>query len=343
MSGGVDSSVAAALLKEKGYEVIGVSMRLLGFNEDKENGCCSLNDLNDARSVAYKLDIPYYVLNMEEVFSKEVISYFVEGYLKGETPNPCIRCNQTVKFKTLLKKAEGLGAISLATGHYARIVNNGAYRLLKGIDTEKDQSYFLFTMTQGELSKTIFPLGGLTKKEVRKIAKGLGLKTAEKKESQEICFVTDGAYADIISNKIEMQEGPIVDLEGNCLGAHKGLFRYTIGQRHGLGIGGPKGPYYVIDMDLSERKLIVGPEKELYSKTLIARDLNWINGVTTGAITAKIRYKHPDETCEVRPLSDNKALVEFSNAQRAIAPGQAIVFYRGEEMLGGGWIEEKVR
>ncbi len=346
MSGGVDSSVTAALLKERGFEVIGVSMRLWDYTEIEEfdcatqGSCCSPEDIHDARRVAEALDIPFYVMNMEEIFSKEVVDYFVETYMDGKTPNPCIKCNQVLKFEVLMKKALLLGADLIATGHYARIVKDGElYRLLKGVDGRKDQSYFLFTMTQSQLSRTLFPLGDLTKEDVREYARRLRLRTSDKKESQEICFVQDDSYHEFITTRTGDRPGEIVDTSGRVVGTHQGLFRYTVGQRRGLGLAG--GPFYVVEIDTKGNRLVVGREGDLYSHGLTAVDVNWITpprGQVVEDVTVKIRYRHPGVSSTIY-IKENGVYVEFSTPQKAVTPGQAVVFYRGEEVLGGGWIE----
>ncbi len=351
MSGGVDSSVAAAILKEEGYECIGISMQLWDYSKAEddsgatEGSCCSLDDLYDARRVADLLDIPFYVVNLEGVFSKAVVDYFVDSYLKGLTPNPCIKCNEILKFNELLKRAAGLGADYLATGHYARIVSQGqgggerTFRLLKGVDRAKDQSYFLFTMTQGQLARTLFPLGRLTKSEVRRYARRLGLRTAEKQESQEVCFIGSEGYHGFIEQRSHYGEGDIVDSSGNILGTHRGLHRYTIGQRRGLSLSG--GPYYVIDMDTANNRLVVGREEELLSTGLIAGGFNWINRpaeLPLRNVTVKIRYRHPGVGAEVFDRGDGTFEISFSTPQKAVTPGQAVVVYSEEELLGGGWI-----
>ena len=377
MSGGVDSSVAALILQEQGYEVIGVSMQLWDYGEAEESGavatggsCCSLDDLTDARRVADKLGIPFYVLNMEKAFSKEVVDYFVESYLSGETPNPCTKCNQILKFDLLLRKARELGVNRLATGHYSRVLKpeaaadggGGGYRLLKGVDPAKDQSYFLFTMKQDELASVIFPLGGMTKAEVREYARRRGLRTAEKEESQEICFIPDDDYGGFIAERGFSSSGAggdpdkpgdisgdipgdIIDREGKKLGSHRGLFRYTIGQRKGLNIGGSGGPYYVTGIDISANLLIVGSSKDLYSSGLFAREVNWVNAAPSPEekVTAMTRYRHPGSECVVIETGDKSVEVRFVNPEKAVTPGQAVVFYRDDEVLGGGWIREAVK
>lgn len=352
MSGGVDSSVALALLKEEGYECIGVSMQLWDYSKKEDargstsGSCCSLDDIYDARGVADRLGVPFYVMNMEEAFSREVVDYFVKGYLTGETPNPCIKCNSELKFEALLKKALALEADFLATGHYARIVGtDGGFKLLKGVDPEKDQSYFLFTMKKAQLPRVLFPIGSLTKTEVRAIARKYGLKTSDKKESQEICFVEEPSYADFLSARIPSQGGEIVDESGMILGAHPGLFNYTIGQRKGLNLSG--GPYYVLGIDVAGNRVVVGPEERLYAPGLRAGGLNWLDAkaeaeARSGAlndVTVKIRYRHPGAASSVRMTDDGKAEIMFNTPQKAVTPGQAVVFYRGDEVIGGGWIE----
>lgn len=354
MSGGVDSSVALALLKEEGYDCIGVSMQLWDYSKKEDTSgatggsCCSLDDIYDARRVAERLGVPFYVVNVQEAFSKEVVDYFVKGYLEGSTPNPCIKCNQVLKFEVLLRKAMSLEADYLATGHYARITeHNGSMRLLKGVDASKDQSYFLFTMTQAQLRQVLFPVGGLTKAEVRAHARRFGLKTSEKKESQEICFVEEPSYTDFLSTRVGSQPGEIIHLDGRVLGTHGGTFNYTIGQRKGLNL--PGGPFYVLDIDTDRNRLVVGPLEHLYSKALMAGDLNWIDPEAealargTGlSASIKIRYRHAGADGAIR-LTDGRAEVCFSEPQKAVTPGQAAVFYKGDEVLGGGWIERAVK
>ncbi len=366
MSGGVDSSVALALLKEHGYDCIGVSMQLWDYAADDVNaqaesgavtgGCCSLEDLHDARRVARGLDVPFYVLNMKDLFEEEVVEYFTAAYLQGKTPNPCVKCNEILKFHALRKKALGLGAAYLATGHYARIENiNGRPRLFKGVDKTKDQSYFLFTMTEAQLNGTLFPLGGMRKSEVRARARELGLKTSEKKESQEICFVESGTYRDFIASREgglkEKGGGKITDRNGKILGTHEGLFQYTIGQRKGLGLGGAEGPFYVSEIDTVNNRLVVGPSHELYSQGLRAGNIIWTgrDGAEAGAeiikapgITARIRYSPDEVACRVSVNNDESITVEFESPQKSVTPGQAVVLYRGDMVLGGGWIEEAI-
>jgi len=335
MSGGVDSSVAAALLKEEGHDVIGITMQI--WPGGKESSCCSLSAVEDARRVANKLGIPYYVLNFKKIFKKKVMDYFISEYECGRTPNPCVKCNQHIKFDALLEKAKALGADFLATGHYAKIEKiAGRYILKKGIDPKKDQSYFLHSLNQEALSKTIFPLGGMTKQEVRKLAKKFKLKVADKEESQEICFVEDN-FGKLMSAK----EGKIVDIEGKVLGKHKGYQLYTIGQRRGLGLS-RKNPAYVLKIDPKTNTITVGDRGDVYGDDLIAGDLNWIsvNKIDTPIkVKAKIRYNSPESEAEILPLSKEKIKVMFKNPQFAITPGQSVVFYDGDAVVGGGIIQ----
>jgi len=337
MSGGVDSSVAAALLKEEGHDVIGVTMQLWHGNSSGER-CCSISNIKDAQIVAKQLGMLHHVLDLQEIFKRTVIDHFISEYERGRTPNPCVRCNKRIKFDALLKKVGGLGADNIATGHYARIEKvKGKYLLKKGVDAKKDQSYFLYSLDQKALSRTIFPLGGLTKQEVRKIAKKFKLKVADKEESQEICFVEDN-FGKLMSAK----EGKIVDLEGKVLGAHKGYQLYTIGQRRGLGLS-RKNPAYVLKIDPKTNTITVGNRGDVYGDDLIAGDLNWISMDRIDAPTklkAKIRYNSPGSDAEILPLSEEKIRVMFKKPQFAITPGQSVVFYDGDTVFGGGIIEQ---
>ena len=303
----------------------------------KESSCCSLSAVEDARRVANKLGIPYYVLNFKKIFKKKVIDDFISEYNRGRTPNPCVKCNQHIKFDALLKKAKGLEADFLATGHYAKIEKIAErYILKKGIDPKKDQSYFLHSLDQEALSRTIFPLGGLTKQEVRRIAKKFKLNVADKEESQEICFVEDN-FGKLMSAK----EGKIVDIEGKVLGKHKGYQLYTIGQRRGLGLS-RKNPAYVLKIDPKTNTIPVGDRGDVYGDDIIAGDLNWIsvNKIDTPIkVKAKIRYNSPESEAEILPLSKEKIKVMFKNPQFAITPGQSVVFYDGDAVVGGGIIQ----
>lgn len=350
MSGGVDSSVAAALLLEEGYEVIGVTMQLwatdLPYGAEVEGGCCSLGAVEDARAVANKLGIPYYVLNMHAPFKEKVIDYFVEEYLQGRTPNPCIVCNQSLKFDNLLEKSLGLGGDYLATGHYVRREihpESKRWSLKKGIDPGKDQSYVLYGMTQFQLEKTLFPLGGFTKTEIRQKALQLGLLVAEKPDSQEICFVPDQDYRRFIDEYRpgSLQPGNIIDMEGKILGEHQGITHYTIGQRKGLGIAAPE-PLYVAEIRPDTHEVVVGGAETVFSNSLTATALNWVSigePQEELMVEAKIRYAAKPAAATIRSISRDRVEVKFVEPQRAITPGQAVVFYQNEWLLGGGIIE----
>ena len=347
MSGGVDSSVAAALLKDAGYRVIGVTMQVWPQDGGRAGGCCGLDAVEDARKVAQRLDIPHYVLNFRDVFSRRVIVDFCEEYRRGRTPNPCIRCNQYIKFDALLEKARMLGADFIATGHYARIEKDEAERrnlLKKGVDYDKDQSYFLYIMTQAQLEQTLFPIGHLTKQKVREIARELKLPVAERPESQDICFIPDDDYAGFLRSYIpeSATPGPILDEAGNILGTHQGLMYYTVGQRKGLGIAAP-APRYVVAIEPGENALVVGSRESALGKGLIASNLNWValDGLTgTMRARARIRYRHKEAEATITAKDCATIYVEFDRPQWAITPGQAVVFYRDDVVLGGGTIEK---
>jgi tRNA-uridine 2-sulfurtransferase len=347
MSGGVDSSVTAALLKKQGYDVIGVHMQLWDHgnaNVERFGGrCCSLVDSNDARRVCDKLDIPYYVINAQDVFKEKVVDYFVHEYLQSRTPNPCVQCNNQIKFNYLFQKADELGCEWVATGHYSQIIHdplNQIVRLQKGSDPSKDQSYFLFGLTQKALKRTLMPLGGLTKVMVRKLAEEFGLVVAHKADSQEICFIE---FIEKRVNSTLRPSGMIKTERGDVVGEHFGLHRYTIGQKKGLQLQGKDyQDYFVIGYDPIKHDLIVGPEERLFSKYLVASSVNWIRPVDQlrgFKCKARIRSRHEESSCIVTCLENNRVHVEFEEAQRAITPGQAIVFYDGMETLGGGYID----
>lgn len=351
MSGGVDSSVAAAVLLEQGYEVIGVTMQIWQeMDEDRkmvEGGCCSLSAVDDARRVANKLNIPYYVLNFRDIFKEKVIDYFIDEYKQGRTPNPCIACNRHVKFEAMLDKAKSMGIDYIATGHYAKIEYDealGRYLLKKSVTAAKDQTYALYTLTQDQLSRTLMPIGSYYKDRVREMAKEIGLTVANKPDSQEICFVDDNDYGRYISENTDTKiiPGYFVDTKGNIIGKHKGIVHYTIGQRKGLGLSMGK-PVFVVDIDVEKNKVIIGDNEDVFKDTLTARDMNWIsiNNLTSEmSVTAKIRYSAKEAEATVTPIGEDRVMVKFKTPVRAITPGQAVVFYDGDVVVGGGTIEK---
>lgn len=358
MSGGVDSSAAAALLRDQGRDIVGLSMQLWNQRRKldgehaesaeaslrRSNRCCSLDDIWDARRVASHLGIPFYVLNLEKQFEDTVVHPFVASYLKGETPSPCILCNNFVKFHHLVERASGIGASSVATGHYARVRYDqarGRWLLLRGKDRNKDQSYFLFGLTQDQLSRTVFPLGDLTKPEVREIARRAGLPTYDKPESQEICFVQEGSYAGFVENYANagtLPPGDIVDRDGAVVGSHQGIHHYTIGQRKGLGASG--SPQYVVKIETGSNRIVIGDQAALLRQRFSVRDVNWIAFERlSGELSCQvqIRNRFEPQPAHVR-LEDGRVWVEFESPQRAVTPGQGAVFYQDDVVLGGGWI-----
>ena len=358
MSGGVDSSTVAAMLHSRGQSIVGLTMQLWNqrrLPQSQEEGpaphrCCSLDDVYDARRVAEHFQFPFYVINFEREFERSVIRPFVEDYLAGRTPIPCTNCNNDVKFHQLLTTARQIGAGRIATGHYARVRQNdatGRYELLRARDEAKDQSYFLFGLTQEQLERAEFPLGELTKQEVREVARRLGVPVAEKPESQEICFVPTGSYVRFIEgylqeqgSALEASSGEIVTTRGEVLGRHAGLHQYTVGQRKGLGVAAGR-PVYVLELDRANNRLIVGEDADLRRSTCEVRDVNWIPfALPEGPVAAhvRIRNRHEPAEAEIVSMQGGNARVTFREPQRAITPGQAAVFYDGERVLGGGWI-----
>ncbi len=346
MSGGVDSSATAALLLEQGYEVVGITLKLwpqdcVSRAEDK---CCGPQAVTDARSVCHKLGIPYYLIDEAEQFQAKVIQYFAAEYKAGRTPNPCVMCNQNLKFGRLIDRADQLGAEFIATGHFARLErrDDGRVLLKRGRDLKKDQSYFLFSLRQDQLARAIFPLGEMTKKDTREVARHCNLKTADKEESMEICFVPDNNYGGFLqsANLVQKHRGEIVDLRGQLLGHHDGIEFYTIGQRKGLGLSSPQ-PLYVVELDAENNRVVVGDDSALDRDEFTVDRCNWIafgEPPDSIEVTAKIRYNHPGTPATVITQPDGRAKVKLHTPQRAITPGQAAVFYQDDLVIGGGWI-----
>ena len=344
MSGGVDSSVTAFLLKEQGYDCIGVTMKLYDGEDERESTCCSLRDVEDAKSVCHRLGIPHYTFNFTGDFEQQVIRPFIESYEQGRTPNPCIDCNRRLKFQRLYHRAMELGCDYIATGHYVRRREepDGTICLYKALDQEKEQSYVLYNMTQEQLRRTLFPLGELSKPQVREIAEREGFLNAKKHDSQDICFVPDGDYAGFIAEATgkTYPEGPVLDTAGNRIGTHRGIIHYTIGQRKGLGLAMGK-PMYVKSTDAETNTVVLGTNDELFSSRVYGEKLNWIAGELPKeplSVVARVRYHGKDQPATLHFQGDGRILAEFSVPQRAVTPGQAIVFYQGEKMLGGAEI-----
>lgn len=346
MSGGVDSSVAAALLVEQGYEVVGLMLRLWAEPGGAANRCCTPDAVADARRVANALDIPFYVRDYKDLFKSTIVDFFIDGYAKGITPNPCIVCNRDIRFDRLLNEALSLGGDYLATGHYARVQQSadGSYQLLKGLDAGKDQSYVLYTMTQQRLAHILLPVGNYTKDEIRQIAADKQLPVFNRPDSQDLCFLGDGDYRSFLQRRAPevIQSGPILNTSGETLGEHRGLAFYTIGQRKGLGITSSQ-PMYVLQMDTSSNSLIVGTLEELGQTELSAHQVTYISGQPPTApinVTAKIRYKAREIEATLTHLKDDRVHMMFTTPLRDITPGQSVVFYQGEQVLGGGIIEK---
>ena len=350
MSGGVDSSVAAYLLKEQGYDVIGVTMQIWQdedvFVQSQEGGCCGLSAVDDARRVAQVLDIPYYVMNFKADFQKHVIDYFVQDYLRGYTPNPCIACNRYVKWESLLQRSLEIGADYIATGHYARIkqLENGRYTIQNSVTAAKDQTYALYNLTQHQLAHTLMPVGDYEKEEIRQIAEKAGLPVASKKDSQDICFVPDHDYAGFIYRETgtESKPGNFVDKDGNVLGQHKGIIHYTIGQRKGLGITA-ETPLFVQELRPETNEVVICKSEDLFETTCYISGMNYMAIESlTGEMEAigKVRYSHKGANCVIKPAKDGLVECRFNNQQRAMTPGQAAVFYKDDYVVGGGVIEK---
>ncbi len=343
MSGGVDSSVAALMLKRDGWDVVGVTMDLFGAQGDLPGKCCSFDDRMDARRVCDALGIPFYVLNMKDIFRDKVIDPFIREYACGRTPNPCARCNEQLKFGALMRKAHELGAETIATGHYA-VIKGGqnGYRLFASPHKKKDQSYFLFSLDSTRLSRILFPVGEMTKEQVRTVAAEAALPVSQKEESQDICFVPDGSYSSfLIRNGIETPDGDFVDPGGKVIGRHRGVIHYTVGQRKGLGVSAEE-PLYVLRIDAAANQIVLGRKTDTFSGSAIVDSPSFVSGRAPAAefrATARIRYRHPGAKATVHAdPSGTRLIVRFDEPQRSVAPGQALVLYDGDEVLGGGWI-----
>ncbi|OOB79699.1 MAG: tRNA 2-thiouridine(34) synthase MnmA [Epulopiscium sp. Nuni2H_MBin001] len=348
MSGGVDSSVAAYLLQQQGYEVIGMTMQIWDkdTSEDREDSCCGLSAIDDARRVCQMLDIPHYVMNFRNDFKRDVVDYFINEYKKGRTPNPCIACNRYVKWESMLNKALQIGADFIATGHYANILKNpetGRYQLVQSKALAKDQTYALYNLTQHQLKHTLMPLGEYDKEEVRKIATEIGLLVANKPDSQEICFVPDNNYAKYIEETTgtKSEAGNFINKNGEVLGKHKGIINYTIGQRKGLGVALGK-PVFVSNINVTDNTITLGDNQDLFTNVVYASNLNFMPFDRLESkmnISAKIRYSHSPSNCSIEMIDKDKIKCTFTTAQRAVTPGQAIVFYDTDKVIGGGTIE----
>ena len=349
MSGGVDSSVAALLLNRQGYDVVGVTMRLWSVGREdvpaSNKRCCSVEDVDDARRVCHAIGVPHYLLNFEREFQRHVIDYFVAEYDRGRTPHPCLACNDKIKFDFLLRRAAFLDADFIATGHYGRVRTDadGRYELHKGIDASKDQSYVLFTLRQAELSRLLLPVGEFRKEDIRALAHEAGLPVADKPDSQEICFIPDDNYRKFVSDRVRPRPGNLVALDGEVLGTHPGIQFFTIGQRRGLGLpGNTPQPLYVTRIDSETNEVVLGRHDDLLSSRLWASRVRYVSGIVPDdptEVTAKIRYKADGANATIIPLSDDTAEIWFDEPQRAVTPGQPVVFYSGDKIIGGGYIE----
>ncbi len=353
MSGGVDSSVAAYLLKKQGYDVIGVTMQIWQdeeeYTQEENGGCCGLSAVDDARRVANDLDIPYYVMNFKKEFKANVMDYFVDEYLNGRTPNPCIACNRYVKWESLLKRSLEIGADYIATGHYARVIQlpNGRYTLKRAATIAKDQTYALYNLTQFQLEHTIMPIGEYTKDDVRQIAKDIGLQVANKPDSQEICFIPDNDYAKFINENTDKKivPGNFVDMQGNVIGKHKGITHYTVGQRKGLNLS-MGHPVFVVEIRTDTNEVVIGDSEDVFQKKLVANKVNFMaieDLKEPMEVIAKIRYSHKGAKCIIEKTGDDEVTCTFEEPQRAITPGQAVVFYKDDYVVGGATIIRNIK